>query len=243
VFAEDEARLLIEAAGSRAELAELVRRRASGAPLETILGWAEFYGMRITVEPGVFVPRRRTELLVEQAIARAGTHAVIVDLCCGTGAVGLAVLRNVDHGELFSVDIDPVAVRCARANVEPAGGQVLSGDLYEPLPARIRRRVHLLVCNAPYVPTASIGLLPPEARDHEPGIALDGGADGLDIQRAVASRAAEWLRPGGSLLIETSESQAGGTAAAFGAGGLSATVVRSEERDATVVIGAPGPQE
>ena len=86
VFAEDEARLLIEAAADPAELARLVERRVAGIPLEQLLGWAEFAGLRIVVEPGVFVPRRRTELLVAEAARRAPPHATVVELCCGSGA-------------------------------------------------------------------------------------------------------------------------------------------------------------
>ena len=88
VFAEDEARLLMSAAGTPAELDAMVGQRAAGLPLEQVLGWAEFCGLRITVAPGVFVPRRRTEFLVRQAVAIARPGAVIVDLCCGAGAIG-----------------------------------------------------------------------------------------------------------------------------------------------------------
>jgi len=102
--------------------------------------------------------------------------------------VGAALGVALDRVELYAVDIDPVAVRCARRNVA-AGGQVFEGDLYEPLPGALRGRVDILVANAPYVPTEEIRLLPPEARIHEPWVALDGGADGLDVQRRVAATA------------------------------------------------------
>lgn len=91
--------------------------------------------------------------------------------------------------------------------------------------------------NAPYVPTDPIGLMPREARLHEPRVALDGGADGLDVQRRVAAAASIWLAPGGHLLIETSQRQAPGTVEAVARGGLTARVAHSEEMDATVVIG------
>jgi release factor glutamine methyltransferase len=238
VYAEDEARLLGPAARDPAELAGLVRRRVAGEPLEHLLGWAEFGGRRIAVGPGVFVPRRRTELLVERAtaLARGRTGLVVVDLCCGSGAVGAVLAATLDRVELHAVDIDPVAVRCARRTVAAAGGRVYRGDLDAPLPARLRGRVDLLVANAPYVPTAALGLMPPEARLHEPRVALDGGADGLDVLRRVLAVAPRWLAPRGHVLVETSERQAPRLVQAAVQCGLQPLVVRSESLDATAVV-------
>ncbi|SDI07337.1 release factor glutamine methyltransferase [Actinokineospora alba] len=234
VFAEDEAHLLITTAATPADLAAMLARRVAGEPLEHVLGWAEFGGLRVAVDPGVFVPRRRTEFLARQAAALAAPGAVVVDLCCGSGAVGAAVAAAVHGVELYSVDIDPAAVACARRNVR---GAVFAGDLYDPLPDSLRGRVDILVANAPYVPTDAIVLMPPEARIHEPRHALDGGADGLEIQRRVSAAAAAWLAPGGHLLIETSERQAPRTAEAFERDGLTPRVVGCDELGATVVIG------
>ncbi len=235
VFAEDEAVLLTAAASSAADLERLVRQRVSGHPLEQVLGWAEFCGLRIVLEPGVFVPRRRTEFLVDQAAALAGARPVVVDLCCGSGAVGAALVDRLDDIELWAGDIDPAAVHCAHRNLPHA--QVYQGDLYIGLPTALAGRVDLLVVNAPYVPTDAIRLMPPEARDYESAVALDGGPDGMDIHRRVAAEARTWLRPGGHLLIETSERQAPHVAAIFTTNGLRARVARSEDLDATVVIG------
>lgn len=237
VFAEDEAELLIAEARTPNELAAMVERRVAGLPLEVIVGWAEFCGLRIVVDSGVFVPRRRTEVLVREAVTLARPGAVVLDLCCGTGAVGVAIQAAVDGIELYASDVEPAAVRCARRNLEPLGGQVFEGDLYDPLPASLRGRVDLLVVNAPYVPTEAIALMPPEAREHEPRVTLDGGADGVDIQRRVAAEAVEWLAPDGHLVIETSREQAPLTVDAFLAGGLTAEVRRAEDVDGTVVIG------
>ena len=243
VFAEVEAELLLAAAQTPTELADLVDRRVQGLPLEQILGWAEFYGLRILVDPGVFVPRRRTELLVRQAIAlapdaaaRAGSPTVVVDLCCGSGAVGAALLAALDGVQVHAADIDPVAVRCARRNVAGVRGHVYEGDLDAPLPASLRGRVDVLVANAPYVPTEEIRLMPPEARIHEPQTALDGGADGLDVHRRVAQVAPRWLAPGGHVLIETSERQAPRTAQLLADNGLVPWVVNDDELDGTVVV-------
>jgi len=252
VFAEDEARLLMSAAGTPAELDAMVSRRAAGEPLEQVIGWAQFCGLRITVAPGVFVPRRRTEFLVRQAalLLRGGDTlipprppregiappgAVIVDLCCGAGAIGAALAAAVAGAEVHAADVDPAAVRCARQNL-PAG-HVYEGDLYGPLPAGLRGQVQVLAANVPYVPTGEIRYLPPEARVHEPSVALDGGQDGLDVLRRVAAAAPAWLAPGGHLLSETSERQAPLAGGVLAAAGLTAQVVSSSDLGATVVIG------
>lgn len=239
VFAEEEAALLAGAARTPGELDVMVARRVDGLPLEQVVGWAEFCGLRVFVDPGVFVPRRRSEFLVETAVALAsGQRAVVVDLCCGTGALGLAVASQLSGAELHAADIDPAAVACARRNVEPAGGRVYQGDLFAPLPGRLRGAVTVLICNAPYVPTRDVGFLPPEARDHEPRTALDGGPDGLSVLRAVAARAPDWLAADGHLLVETSDRQAPAMAQAMNAAELTARVHSSEEADATVVTGS-----
>lgn len=207
VFAEDEARLLLAEATTPEVLTSLVERRVAGQPLEHLLGWVEFAGHRIAVDPGVFVPRRRTELLVREAAALVHAGSVVVDLCCGSGAVGAALSAMVPGIELHATDVDPAAVDCARRNLREAGGQVYQGDLYAALPDTLRGRVDLLVANAPYVPTGAIAMMPPEARDHEAAIALDGGPDGLDVVRRLAQDAGRWLAPGGHLVFETSDRQ------------------------------------
>jgi release factor glutamine methyltransferase len=235
VFAEDEARLLVEAAPTARDLEGLVARRVAGEPLEQLLGWAEFCGLRIAVSPGVFVPRRRTEFLVETALRLTRPGAVVVDLCCGSGAVGAALAAAVPGLDLTAADVAPDAVACARRNLP--GDRVHQGDLYAALPPDLRGRVDVLVANVPYVPTAAIALMPPEARDHEPRTALDGGPDGLDVARRVLAEAPEWLAPGGSVLFESSQGQSVAALAAVGAAGLTARVETDDERGATVVVG------
>ncbi|XRQ02339.1 putative protein N(5)-glutamine methyltransferase [Actinomadura welshii] len=237
VFAEDEARLILSTARTPDDASAMVERRAAGLPLEHVLGWAEFCGLRIVVEPGVFVPRRRTEFLVREAAALAPPRPVVVDLCCGSGALGATLVAGLDGFALHAADIEPAAVRCARRNVEPFGGKVYEGDLFDPLPDALRGRVDVLLANVPYVPTGELGLMPPEARDHEPRAALDGGADGLDVLRRVTAEAVRWLAPGGRLLSEVSGPQVSGAVAAVERGGLAATVSVSEEAYATILIG------
>ncbi|GAA3371938.1 putative protein N(5)-glutamine methyltransferase [Streptomyces sannanensis] len=237
VFAEDEAELIVSTARTPAELAAMVEQRVIGRPLEHVLGWAEFCGLRIAVDPGVFVPRRRTEFLVRRAAALAPTRrAVVVDLCCGSGALGAALAASLDRPELYASDVDPAAVRCARRNVTAAGGRVHEGDLYEPLPATLRGRVDILLANVPYVPTDEIELLPAEARVHESRVALDGGTDGLDVLRRVTAAAPLWLAPGGHLLFETSERQAPQAMETVASAGLIPTSATDDELYATVVI-------
>ncbi|MER7847708.1 putative protein N(5)-glutamine methyltransferase [Kitasatospora sp. NPDC096077] len=236
VFAEEEARILLTAAGTPAELAAMVLARAAGRPLEHVVGWAEFAGLRIAVDPGVFVPRRRSEFLAAEAARIARPGAVVVDLCCGSGALGAAVAAGAGHPvDLYAADLDPAAVRCARRNLAGTAARVFEGDLFAALPEELRGRVEVLIANVPYVPSGDIELLPPEARLHEARPALDGGADGLDVLRRVTAAAPGWLAAGGALLFETSERQAADALAVARAAGLAAEVRREEELDATVV--------
>jgi len=236
VFAEDEAALLHEAAQSPDDLERMVLRRIAGTPLELILGWAEFAGLRILVDPGVFVPRRRTEILVREAVGVARSWAVVLDLCCGTGAVGAAIAARVAGVELYAAELEPAAIVNARRNIEPLGGTVLAGDLFAAVPTELRGRFDLIAVNAPYVPTEAIALMPPEARDYEPPIALDGGSDGLDFHRRVAAEANDWLTPEGTLVIESSERQAPQSAELFVARGFAARITEWEDVDGTAIV-------
>ncbi|GAA0728840.1 putative protein N(5)-glutamine methyltransferase [Dactylosporangium roseum] len=207
VFAEDEAALLLGVAHDEDHLESMIARRAAGFPLEHVLGWADFAGARVAVTGGVFVPRHRTELLTTTARALVRPGHTVLDLCCGTGALGLVVVRDVTPVRLVASDVDPAAVECARRNLAPLTGEVFCGDLFAPLPADLRGTVDLLLANVPYVPTAEIAYLPEEFRVHEARSALDGGADGLDILRRLADEAPGWLAPGGTLLTEVGAAQ------------------------------------
>lgn len=265
VFAEDEAVLLAERADDAAHLEALVARRVAGEPLEHVLGYVDFHGLRVAVDPGVFVPRQRTALLVDEAVAlgrRVGRlrlpdggpgsdpggrpgggpdgRTVVVDLCCGAGALGLATAVGLGGAvavALHASDVDPAAVACAARNVAAVGGTASAGDLFDPLPPGLRGRVDLLLANVPYVPSGEIPLLPREARDHEAHVALDGGGDGLDVLRRVAAEAPAWLAPGGHLLTESGERQAAGAVAVLDRAGLVARVVRDDDIGATIVVG------
>ena len=235
VFAEDEATLLEAEPVSEQEREAMVVRRVAGEPLELILGWAEFCGLRIRVAPGVFVPRQRSALMVDLAVPAASRDVSrrVLDLGCGTGALGAAVAARVPDAEIWASDIDPAAVDCARLNLPPE--RVLLGDLYDPLPHDLGFDV--IVANAPYVPTSEIDTMPPEARDHEHHVALDGGADGLDVQRRVIEQAPKHLAPGGVLVIEAGQQQAPVTASLMREQGLVAEIHHDEELYATAVTG------
>jgi release factor glutamine methyltransferase len=146
------------------------------------------------------------------------------------------VAAEVGDVELHAADVDPAAVACARRTVPP-GARVHRGDLDAALPAALRGRVDVLLASPPYVPTAGVATMPPEAREHEPRTALDGGSDGLDVLRRIAVLAPDWLAPGGAVLLECAAHQAGAARDAVAAAGLAATVEHDDEADATVVVG------
>ncbi len=236
VYAEDEAALLVETAADDAQLEALVSRRVAGEPLEHLLGWAAFGGLRVAVGPGVFVPRPRTEVLVDVALERLPPGPnVVVDLCCGSGAIGLVLATRRSAIALHAADVDPVAVACARVNLAGVQGAAYEGDLWAALPATLRGRVDLVAANVPYVPSVELAAMPAEAREHEPRAALDGGADGLDVLRRVVAEAPAWLAPGGCLLTETSRAQADPAAAIVEAAGLTPEIVA--KLDVRVVVG------
>ena len=222
----------------------MLRRRAAGEPLEYLLGWAQFGTLRIRVDQGVFIPRRRTEFLAAAVVdtlrerAARGVHgeALVVELCCGSGAISAAVAAAVPSTELHTTDLLPAAAECARRNLGDLAC-VYTGDLFASLPPGLRGNIDVVVANAPYVPTAQLTLMPREAREYEPVEALDGGADGLALLARIAAEAPDWLRPDGRLLVECSEQQVPALSAGFAAAGLRPNVLRDEETDATVLGG------
>jgi release factor glutamine methyltransferase len=241
VWAEDEAALLEDAATDAATREVLVARREGGEPLETVLGWVGFLGRRLTVAPGAFVPRRRTELLARttwrEVAARPG-RPVVVEMCCGVAPV--AACLGGTAAEVHAADLEATALGCARTNAPSAALHL--GDLYDALPGRLRGRVDVLAANAPYVPTARIADMPPEARDHEPHLALDGGRDGIDLHRRIAAGAPEWLARGGVLIVETSPGQGALTTAALEAAGLTTSVGADPEVGGCVAVGRLSPR-
>lgn len=195
-------------------LEELVERRLAGEPVAYIIGEWEFYGLPITVSPDVLIPRMDTEVLAERAIllARAaGEGARVLDLCAGSGCVGLAVAANVPGCRVVLADLSEPALKICKQNVRRnelnARVTCIQADaLADPLPALWDFDV--IACNPPYIPTGDIAGLDVSVRDYEPRSALDGGTDGLDFYRAIAARWGSALRLGGSLLFEVGIGQA-----------------------------------
>jgi len=196
---------------------DLVRRRAGGEPLQHILGETEFFGRPFKVEPGVFIPRPETERLVEIAASllapgdRNLLEPVAVEVGTGTGIVAVSLALEVPRLAVWATDVDPAAADLARRNAHRHGVEgrvtVLEGSRFDPLPARLKGAVDLLVSNPPYVRTAEIEELQVEVRAADPRAALDGGADGLVFYRALASALGAWLRPGGAVAVEIGADQ------------------------------------
>lgn len=233
VFAEDEAALLRSSARDAAELESLAVARVAGLPLEHVLGWVDFAGVRLRLGPGVFVPRPRSEFLVQVVAEALGTGGVLLDLCSGCGAIGLAAGARVD-AEVHLAEFDPVAADWARINAVDRA-IVHEGDLFAAMPDDLRGRVTVISVVAPYVPTDQIVLLPHEARDYEPRLALDGGDDGLEVLRRIAAEAPAWLSSGGVLLAEVGERQRAGAEQILGDAGLRASTVEGDDGESVVV--------
>ena len=211
VFAEEEASILRASALDAAALDRLLRARVDGAPLEQLVGWVDFRGLRLQVGPHVFVPRQRSTLLADVAIdavrSRTGSPAPrFVEAFAGVAPIAAAVLAERMPAEVFATDIDPEALSHARANLGAAAG-LHRGSVLEGLPTHLAGRVDVVAAVPPYVPVGEAGLLPREARDSEPPHALFGGEDGLDHARALIAQARRWLASDGTLLLEMHSAQ------------------------------------
>jgi release factor glutamine methyltransferase len=247
VEAEEEAVVLREAAaGDAGRLADLLARRTGGEPLEHVVGWAPFAGLRLAIGAGAYVPRRWTEDLAIAAadeLRRVGPRPasdppVAVDLCTGIGAIACAVAAAVPAARVLAADVDPVAVAWARRNGGPFGVDVRQGDLDAALPAAVAGRVDVLTAVPPYVPDGALGELHADSRRHEPRTAHVGGADGLDVVRRLGAAAMWWLRPGGLVLVEVGSRQGEAARRVLdGAGLVGTVVVEDDEGDDLWVAG------
>jgi len=202
-------------AEERASLRDAVRRRAVGEPLQYVTGEVAFRHIVVKVRPGVLIPRPETEVLVDSvlpavdaALAARG-DALVADLCTGSGCIALAIARERPDAHVSAGDVSPVAVEVTRENAERLGlserVSAAEGDLFDAVPQALRGRLDVVVANPPYIPSADVPSLPAEVAGFEPHLALDGGADGLDVFRRILSDAREWLRPGGLLGVELDE--------------------------------------
>jgi release factor glutamine methyltransferase len=188
----------------------LIRRRAGGEPMAHILGWTEFRGLRLRVRPGAFVPRQSSEFMVDQALRRlrGRRRPVAVDLATGIGPIALALAAAAPHAEVHGTDISADAIGQARGNAASLGLRNVRfhlGDMFAPLPRRLRGGVDVLAAHAPYVPHPELRDLPLEVRGFEPEHTLtDYTESGLSLVERAAGEGETWLRPGGWVLLEVS---------------------------------------
>ncbi|HVU05718.1 MAG TPA: peptide chain release factor N(5)-glutamine methyltransferase [Polyangiaceae bacterium] len=217
-----------------AELAayrELIVRRRKSEPLAYILGEREFYGLPFRVDSRVLIPRPDTETLVDVALERtrhSSLHGALLDLCTGSGCVALAFSKKRPTWSVTGVDLSEGAVAVARDNAVRLGAPVvfLVSDLDAVLAAD--ERFDAVTANPPYIPTGDIPGLTEDIRGYEPGLALDGGKDGLDVVRRVVDVGAARLRPGGLLAMEVGHDQASRTAELLQARGFTAVERRRD---------------
>lgn len=208
----------------------LVKRRAAGTPLQTLIGETEFYGRPFKVAEGVFIPRPETERLIETCVTcfTGGTSSLIAPLAlevgCGTGIIACTLAAEIPRLQVKATDVNPRAVALARTNARRLGVtarvEVYEGPLLDPVPADLKGRAHLLVSNPPYIRSGDLAGLSREVREHDPVEALDGGPDGLRLYHELARRAGDWLAPGGRLAVEIGADQGEQVPAIFAAAGL-----------------------
>ena len=184
---------------------DYVRQRVQRVPMQYILGATAFRELELTVTPAVLIPRPETEVLVDVALELLPTGGRALDLCCGSGAIALSLKRELAEVAVVATDISQAALAVARANGASCELEIewLSGDLF----AAVEGDFDLVVSNPPYVKSGDLDRLEPEVRDHEPRLALDGGADGLDCYRRIAHQASDHIRPSGYLLLEVGDCQ------------------------------------
>lgn len=234
MFAEEEADHLLARAVDQNELETLLARRVAGEPLEQVVGWVDIAGLRLRVGPGVFVPRRRSTLLIDLAVQAATQREVIVELCCGVAPVAAAVAAAHPRVRVYAGDVDAAALEYARLNV-PTGVVVLS-DLFAGVDPALRGRVDVLAVSAPYVPSTHLDTMPRQAREHEPVRALDGGSDGLTVYRRMLAEASPWLSPTGTMLLECARHQAPALSDDVTSAGFRPGLRTCDDLDATVVL-------
>jgi release factor glutamine methyltransferase len=216
---------------------DLVRRRAGGEPMAHILGWTEFRGLRLRVRPGAFVPRQSSEFTVELAVRRlvGRRSGRAVDLATGIGPIALGIAAGAPRAVVHGTDIAPGAIRQARWNADALGIRNVRfhlGDMYSPLPDRLRGAVDVITGHVPYVPRGDVRHLPLEVRGFEPEDTLtDFSEHGLSLVERAVEEGRDWLRPGGWMLTEVSPDLARAARGLF---------VRAGYRDIRSVKGWPG---
>jgi release factor glutamine methyltransferase len=205
VAADDEAVELLDVAhGDDVVLRSMVERRLRGEPFAWIVGYATFCGLRINVCDGVYVPRWQSEPLARRAASRLPEGGTAIDVCTGSGAIAATLSARRPRARVLATDLDERAVRCARSN----GVEVYHGDLFAPLPVGLERLVDVVVGVVPYVPSASLDVLPRDTFVFESPLSYDGGAEGVAVLRRVLDEGRRFLKPGGAIFLEIGGEQA-----------------------------------
>lgn len=225
-----EARWLLEAAPSEPDALELARRRADGEPLQYLTGIAGFRHLELRVGPGVLVPRPESEIVTDLAIERLPDGGILVDIGTGSGALALAVAHERPDATIYATEISDEAMKWARINRDAIAPQVqlFTGDLFEAVPAELKGRIDVLASNPPYIGEREREGLPKDVVDHEPGVAVFGGEDGLEIIRRLVDEAPAWIKPRGWLVLEISAWQRADMLKLLPAAGFENVVVRSD---------------
>jgi release factor glutamine methyltransferase len=186
---------------------DLLQQRCKFIPVAYITGRKEFYGLDFYIKPGVLIPRPETEFVVDEALKAIATNKnpLIADLCCGSGAISVALAFNNKRAKVYASDISDVACEVARINVNLFGLEnrvfLLFGDLWSPFKERNIRGFDVVVSNPPYIPEHELNKLPNDVKN-EPQVALNGGVDGLDFYRKIVTDVSEFLKPGGTIIFE-----------------------------------------
>ncbi len=221
---------------------ELVQRRFAGEPVAYIVGEWEFYGLPLDVSREVLIPRNDTEVLARLAIEKAqeaGEGGRVLDLCAGTGCVGLAIAANAPQSRVVLADLSESALRLCKQNVRRNGLNArvtcMSVNALEP-PSSVLWDFDVIACNPPYIPTADIDGLEPEVSRYEPRMALDGGEDGLDFYRFIAAKWKSALRLGGSLIFEVGINQAEQVAEIMRENGFENIVITNDNNEIPRVV-------
>jgi release factor glutamine methyltransferase len=227
----------------RTTLREGVKRRAAGEPLQYVTGEMPFRHIVVRVEPGVFIPRPETEVLVDVALELIADvdEPVVLEMCSGSGCIACAIATERPSARVVATEIAPNSAGVARGNAERLGVTdrvtVLECDLFAAVPEELRGTVDLVIANPPYIPSADLPELPAEVLGFEPHLALDGGPDGMDVVRRIASEAQSWLAPGGVLAMEIDETCAKDASKGVGEWYQEVRIVRDLAGRDRVVVG------
>jgi len=242
VFAKDELSALRSAHSDADGLEQAVLARERGALVEHLVGSVDFLGLELAISAGVFVPRSRTEPLVQAATARLRTHvgdggrATVLDLGCGTGAFAAVLAQSAPAARVLASDSSSSAVECALANGARYGFEVLTSDWCRQLPTTLRGEVDLVVTYLPHVPTPALAALPRDALEQEGRPSFDGGPDGLDGLRSVLAQLPEHLSGRGAMFTLVSEEQVKSSRAAAAETRWRTAIVSEHQRDVVLQL-------